>query len=1002
MELPVLAPAPPREPEWAHGPAMERGARCRECAAWGCARGPVLDEVPEGSPRAPGTGRGRLRLLIVAEAPGPNEIAMERPLVGWSGNFLQENLARVPSPEGDLLRRPWHGGVTLAKGNVTLCQPPGGWSFLEWHERLIHARKMAVLGRRVSWPEGCAPAEGWTLTPREACHPRLANFMAWSEDESAILTLGAEALAAVAKLEGLKVGKKNLRPKDLAVDDDEEGEDEEDAVDTTAAVHTLSGQNGAPITLSRKRVWVATYHPAFAARKKPWMGVVRDDIQRAARLAWRRPGEVVGSKVGWGRVDWIEPEALLFASADAYINWMDAVPAGVNLVNDIETGPSQEGKKDAADTQRNFLRCIGLGWSPDAPYLMGNVPGKERVAIVPVRHMDKRLWYSEVDTERVRKAHWAACERAHLVGQNFNFDLAVLLRDHYISLERATAGSDDTLLLHRNSVESDLPHNLAFMARRTLEVPVWKGVPHNSWDPIWDRPLHEYAVKDILVTLRIVEWARKSVVMAGNQASYGSDYALNPVLREMSSMGLIVDEHIRGIFAKKANIECAKLAARWVDLVGKRVNPSSPEQVGTLLYEDWGLTPVVATDGYEWDEGKPPATSRAALVALLRRELSDVQREALNVLLWYRGYQKLKGTYLEGFQVSQVEPELLEGLPSAPAIEGWQWTNDGRGASYEALPKRPALSRVFSSFRGDVTPSGRLASKKPNLMNIPSRGLIPVKEMLRAPPGHVFVGADWEQLEARLYAIEAQDRVLLETIAQGQDIHSMNAASLFSGGGDLMEWYIRINEAEEGERKAKRGIAKEFVFSLIYTAEALKIFASMSSKRDAVTGDLIFAELTPEQCEFWYDAWHRVHPETKQWHASIEQEVKLRAESRVGLGDQRARCFPWGPEKLAMAVNHKIQGAGGTLANAAMLQIRAEMGYRKWSKYSGLALQVHDDIEVYAPESRAEEASEILGRAMEQEIQGVPLPAPRDIGVYLIKPKQATRLAAELGMSMIA
>lgn len=992
VPLPVLGPEPEKSPTWSHQAAMDLGADCRSCAAWGCGRGPVLDETPP---------PGRARLTILAEAPGNNEVELGAPLVGASGRELMRSL----TDGGFVAMRPSEGGTDIALGNTVLCQPPGGLSFREWHERLEHARKLRELGKPEVWPEGTAPNPGWTKTPLEACRGRLTRYLAeHSPDGGTILTLGAEALRAVAAHEGLPVTASPLKPKDVTPGDAEEEDapsPASPAYDPGESVATsvcgLASQHGAPVTLSRGRVWIATYHPAFAMRKKPWTGVVKDEIARAARIALRPPGAIAGSKVGWGRVDWVEPEAFLFRSADEFLGWMGEVPQGAHLVCDIETGPSEPGADDASNVLVNHLRCVGLGWSPGSLDLMANVPGTERVAVVPVRHMDAVPWYDAADTERLRRAMSDLFDRTHLIGQNFNFDLRVLVRDGYITEDRAAAGCDNTLLLHRNSYESDLRHNLSFMGRRALEVPVWKGVPHKSWDRVWDRVLHAYATKDILVTLRIIRWLRESVGMAGNTASYWTDYELETCLREMSSMGLFIDEDIRGLFTRKASVECAKLAKKWVDLVGKPVNPSSPEQVGTLLYEDWGLVPMVATDGYEWDEGKPAATSRAALVALMRRDLKPEQHEALSTLLTFRGYSKLKGTYLEGFKVYPVEDSsLLSEIRSAPAVEGWRWTPDGRGESYEALPARPGLSKVYTTFRGEVTPSGRLSSVEPNFQNIPSRGLLPVKEMFRAPPGHVFVGADYEQLEARLYAIEAEDRILLETIRNGLDIHSMNAASLFAAKpDDRMDWYKRIEEqSSSSERKAFRGVAKEFVFSLIYTAEALKIYATMASKRDVVTGRLVFPDITPEQCEAWYAGWHRDHPETKAWHKAIEREVREFGESRIKLGDFRARSFPWGPEKFAMAVNHRIQSTAAWLANRAMLRIRKGMGYRRWSPHSGLVLQVHDDIQTVAPESRAQEAADIVGRAMEDNIKGVPLPAPRDIQPYLIPPKMASALRA--------
>lgn len=164
-------------------------------------------------------------------------------------------------------------------------------------------------------------------------------------------------------------------------------------------------------------------------------------------------------------------------------------------------------------------------------------------------------------------------------------------------------------------------------------------------------------------------------------------------------------------------------------------------------------------------------------------------------------------------------------------------------------------------------------------------------------------------------------------------------------------------------------------FLVLYGGEKAKLYSVMATDRDKSTGRLSFPDITPDMCLMWYDNWHSTHPETGAFHAACHAEYQATGHVRIPFGDQRARFFLGGVSKKNAIPNMKIQGSAAWMANDAMLQISRAIPFESWSPFTGLCVQVHDDIKVYAPKERAKEAEDILNQIMNRNYGGVPMPA---------------------------
>lgn len=948
----VEAPPPEETPEETHAPAIARGARCKECPLYGLGNGPVMGEV-----------RPKATLTIVGEAPGINEVSAKQPFVGWSGGVLNAALG-----QGGLRRE----DCTIT--NTILCMPDaekGNYKLMI--DGIIQRHKREV---RRALARG-EPAPAAPILPDQACAPRLERDI----DESGskvVLAVGKRALEAVAAHYQVATGSGHVAR-------------------GRAYCASIKKQHGAPVVLDDGRVIMASYHPAMAAPGRgrcEFLPLIRENLARAATVA--RNG---------GQIDWREPVPLTRPTADQVVQFCKyAVRHQLEVTADIETGPSAPGKKDAANVYANIIRCVGLGVTSSS--------GEEFVMVVPFRQMDGAPYWPDQRTKtRVALALREVFDKCPLVFQNGQFDTSVLLR--YGLMTDRNKPWTDTMLLHHDTPDNDLPHDLGFIARRLFTVPMWKAdIDHKSVDVDRYDDLLTYNAKDVLITMRCVEPLRNLVDEYGTTAQYATDYYLAPVLREMGEMGLVIDEQRRGEFSRVSNQACVANLKKLRDQVGDPTfNPRSVPDLQRLIYQTWGYVPVIGTDGYEinredgfdrsatWKdqllveddaeraeiEDEFGSTSSGAILELIkRRDVNPDHVKVFETLLEFRAWDKLRGTYIDNLKVRPVD-WAAQGMEvgRAEEVSEWQWdAKAGRFLWRSIIPERSAFSLLNTSYKGHIIPTGRV-STVPAVQNWPALGKANMREMVVSPPGHVLVGADYAQLEARLYALAAGDQLLLEAIRDGRDIHSMNAATLMAENlSDVAHWYQRIEHGEGVEpsqrkefRKYWRTVAKRFAFLEIYGGEEDKLFSVMAAQRNKTTGALDFPNLKRSDVKRWHMNWHTLHPWTKKWHAFCHQFYRQTGYIAIPDLDGRKRFFPGGLSKKNAVPNMTIQGRAASIANRALLALAAAIPFRSWSPWTGACLQVHDYIGLYVPAERAPEAERILAECMYYEADGVPFPA---------------------------
>jgi DNA polymerase I len=223
-------------------------------------------------------------------------------------------------------------------------------------------------------------------------------------------------------------------------------------------------------------------------------------------------------------------------------------------------------------------------------------------------------------------------------------------------------------------------------------------------------------------------------------AEFGVERVMNEVemplievLAAMEAIGLKLDVERLAKIGAGMEDQIETLQSEIFDLCGHEFTIGSPQQLGTVLFDELKLT--------KKRRGKTGFSTDARVLAQIRDEHPVIEK----IERW-RELTKLKNTYLD----------------SLPTLVG------------------PQSGRIHTTFNQVTAATGRLSSTNPNLQNIPIRSEVgrPVRSCFIAEPGHRLLSADYNQVELRVLAHVAGEDVLREIFASGEDVHAATAAGI--------------------------------------------------------------------------------------------------------------------------------------------------------------------------------------------------------------------------------
>ncbi|MEC9476078.1 MAG: DNA polymerase I [Planctomycetota bacterium] len=509
------------------------------------------------------------------------------------------------------------------------------------------------------------------------------------------------------------------------------------------------------------------------------------------------------------------------------------------------------------------------------------------------------------------------------IGQNLKFDAQVMRNEGII----LTGISGDPMLSSyllnplrgRYGLDGLVAERLGHTMIPIREI-IGEGDSETSMDQIEPEKICHYAAEDADWTLRLHQDLDQEIEEHNlRQVLDEIELPLVEVLVAMEREGISIDEERLKQQEKELASELERIEHQIHELAGEPFNIASPKQLQKVLFENLGLP----SDGLP--KTKTGISVKAETLELLAARHPDQELPAL--LLRFRSLSKLLSTYVV------------------------------------ALPQHlhPKTRRIHTDFRQTVTATGRLASNRPNLQNIPIR-TEEGRQIRRAfVPNHsdsVFVSADYSQVELRLLAHLTADEGLLAAIHAGIDIHSSVAAKIHDK---------KIEDVSREERAA----AKAVNFGLMYGMGAFGLARDIG---------VPVAE-AKEFIQAYFDGF----PQVREWMDQTKQyametgEIRTITNRRRPIPEIRSRVAREKAQGERYAINSVVQGSAADLIKMAMIEVHRE-SLRRGGE-ARILLQIHDELLLEVPQKLAEETAQWLKEVMEGVLEiSVPLEVQVSMG----------------------
>lgn len=289
------------------------------------------------------------------------------------------------------------------------------------------------------------------------------------------------------------------------------------------------------------------------------------------------------------------------------------------------------------------------------------------------------------------------------------------------------------------------------------------------------------------------------------------------------------------------------------------------------------------------------------------------------------------------------------------------------------------------SFLQTGTTSGRYSSRNINFQNLP-RDDKRVKACIVARPGKCYVGADYSQLEPRVFAYYSKDERLLNAFMGKDDFYSVIGIDTFNIT-DATPRKEGSPEAFGVKYKKLRDRAKTIALAATYGATAHQLAPTTGLSIDD-TQDVIdrYFEAFPGVRQYQLDS-HELAKTTGQVTNLFGRPRRMPEAKRIAkLYPKTAHAdLPYEfRNTLNLAVNHRIQSTGASIINRAMIAFIANCNTAGID--CRIVVQVHDSLVVECNEADAKNISLLLQNAMENTVE---LPGVRLEAV----PKQGKNLA---------
>lgn len=388
-----------------------------------------------------------------------------------------------------------------------------------------------------------------------------------------------------------------------------------------------------------------------------------------------------------------------------------------------------------------------------------------------------------------------------------------------------------------------------------------------------------WACEQAMVVMRLEAPLSKEIAGEGMETLLDDvELPLSTVLAEMEITGVRIDVNTLDEAAKDLESRLGGIEKEIYELAGEEFNVGSPAKVGEILFDKLQLDP----------KAKKTKTGQYSTSEDVLEKVAH-KNPIVGKILEYRQLKKLLNTYLTA-------------LPAAI---------------------NPATGKVHTVYNQTITATGRISSSSPNLQNIPVREELgrEIRRAFIADEGHLFLSADYSQIELRLVADFAGDETMLDAFRNDDDIHAITAAKIY---------HKNLDEVTADERRH----AKTANFGILYGISAFGLASRLGIPRGEAK-DLI-------------DNYFATFPTIHKYMSDAVEDAREHGFVSTKMG--RKRRLPDINSKNPVvrgyaernAINAPIQGSAADIIKVAMVEIFGKM--RDAGLKSKMTMQVHDEL----------------------------------------------------------
>lgn len=395
------------------------------------------------------------------------------------------------------------------------------------------------------------------------------------------------------------------------------------------------------------------------------------------------------------------------------------------------------------------------------------------------------------------------------------------------------------------------------------------------------------------------------------------------VIERMHALGITLDVEYLKTLSHTFHAELSELEKRIYTHAGHEFNINSPKQLGEVLFDKLELKPKNAK--------KTAGGQRSTKESELEKLIED--HPIITDILRYRELQKLVSTYVDN-------------LPGMVGADG----------------------KLRSTFLQTGTTTGRMASRDPNLQNIPARteeGRA-IRKAFVAEDGFTLVAIDYSQIELRIAAILSGDPNLIDIFKRGEDVHRGVALRVFG---------VNAEDVTENMRRQ----AKVINFGILYGMGVNALRQNLGE------------DTTRQAAQEFLNAYFNTFTRLAEYLEETKSSARRHGYTETIFG--RRRHFPGITSSVPfiraqaerMAINAPIQGSQSDIIRIAMVRIHEYMRELKLEDDLRLLLQVHDEL-IFEIRSEKLEAIvptvlEIMTSVLSEERRkGVPILADVKVG----------------------